>query len=432
MNDLKPVIKVIGVGGGGCNAISFMSYSEINDVEFIAANTDAQDLEKLKNVESKIQLGHKLTGGRGAGADPTVGRKSAEENEEMIRTYLEGTHLLFISAGMGGGTGTGAAPVIAKIAKDLGILVIAVVTKPFSLERESRMNKAVRGIEELKDIVDSLIVIPNEKLKEFIDPNTPITEVFSTVDKILHNSIQGISDIITKPGLINIDFNDLKTIVSKSGNSMIGLGVAKGDDKARKAALEAISCPLLEEKNLLAAKRVIVNVTLGADGSLKDVDDVGEVIKSITAKGAEVIMGTSIDEKATDQTKVTIIAADFLSNKECEEIKSKEIIERQVSTQQTQEQTIVPKNKDLPRFFEKKNVAKVKTKVAPPITTDDEPSFKDFTKPSSKIEPSMTINEVASEQGDRLNETNKIEPVIETKVEEDQYLNIPNFLQKKI
>lgn len=320
----KPIIKVLGVGGGGCNAISYMSYKEIEGVELLAANTDVQDLDKIKDIQ-KIQIGNKETSGLGAGADPKVGRKAAEENEDEIRKFLEGSNLLILSSGMGGGTGTGASPVIAKIAKEMGMLVIAVVTTPFDFEREHRMSQAQKGIEELKEHVDSLICIPNNKLKNTIEKGTSLMDVFKIVDNVLHRAIEGISDIITKPGFINIDFNDLKTIMTDSGNSMIGLGYGSGENKARDAALDAIKCELLEENNLARAKRAVVNITLGLDGSFDDFEEIGEVIKEITAEGANVIVGTSIDERLENQAKVTIIATDFLpaSNTE-DDTKNKE------------------------------------------------------------------------------------------------------------
>ncbi len=322
----KPIIKVLGVGGGGCNAISYMSYKEIEGVELLAANTDVQDLEKIKDIQ-KIQIGNRETSGLGAGADPKVGRKAAEENEDEIRKFLEGSNLLILSSGMGGGTGTGASPVIAKIAKEMGMLVIAVVTTPFDFEREHRMNQAQKGIEELKEHVDSLICIPNNKLKNTIEKGTSLMDVFKIVDDVLHRAIEGISDIITKPGFINIDFNDLKTIMSNSGNSMIGLGYGKGENKAKDAALDAIKCELLEENNLARAKRAVVNITLGLDGSFDDFEEIGEVIKEITAEGANVIVGTSIDERLEGEAKVTIIATDFLPASEIEkENEIKEVI----------------------------------------------------------------------------------------------------------
>ena len=425
MSDLKPVIKVIGVGGGGCNAISFMSFSEIAGVEFLAANTDAQDLEKIKNVQNKIQLGEKLTSGLGAGADPKIGRKSAEEDEEIIQNYLKGSNLLFISAGMGGGTGTGAAPVIADIARKMGMLVIAVVTKPFSFERESRMNKALKGIQELRDSVDSLIIIPNDKLKEVLPPNTPLTSVFESVDQVLHDAIQGISDIITKPGLINIDFNDLKTIMKDSGNSMIGIGKSSGDNRARKAAEEAISCPFLEEKNLSSAKRVIVNVTLAVDGSLEDFDEVGEVIKSITAEGAEVIMGTSIDDKATDQVTVTIVATDFLSNldREAELLKIQEDKEKEIQNlkNKVKEEEEASKYK-LPSFLNKN---KSKNKI-----TEEDLRLK---KQDNVEEKTIQTIDEAFNQKEDLSLDIKEEEKDLTIEKEDNKINdivIPDFLKK--
>lgn len=331
MNECKPVIKVIGVGGGGCNAISFMSCKDIESVKFIAANTDAQDLEKLDAVEDKIQLGKELTKGLGAGANPEIGRESAELDKELICSFLENTNMLFISAGMGGGTGTGAAPVIAKYAREMGILVVAVVTKPFAFEREQRMKKAESGIEELKKHVDSLIVIPNENLRDSIKGNTPLAEVFETVDNVLFNAIEGISDVITKPGIINIDFNDVKTIMNNSGNAMIGIGVGSGENKAREAAEAAINCPLLEEKNLSCAKRVIVNVTLDLSGNLDDFEAVGDIVKQITAEDAEVITGTSY-ESLDDQIKVTIIATDFVdSSKVVEDVVVEEPVDNSLN-----------------------------------------------------------------------------------------------------
>lgn len=308
--ELKPIIKSIGVGGGGCNATAYMSHSEIEGVEFLAANTDAQDLEKLTGIKT-IQLGAKLTNGLGAGANPKIGRRSAEESEDEIRESIKGANMLFISAGMGGGTGTGAAPIIAEIAKSMGMLVIAVVTKPFHYERERRMTQAVSGIEALKEHADSLIVIPNDQLRQVIPVGTPMGEVFEKVDQVLYKAIQGIAEIIIKRGIINIDFNDLKTTMKDSGNAMIGLGIAEGENRAEVAAKEAINSPLLEEKNLSKAKRAVVNVSFGMSGTLEDYEEVGKVVKSTTAENAEVIMGYSIDESLVDQIKVTIIATDF-------------------------------------------------------------------------------------------------------------------------
>lgn len=420
--DLKPIIKVIGVGGGGCNAISFMSYSEINGVEFLAANTDAQDLEKLDNVQKKIQLGQKLTQGLGAGADPKIGRKSAEEDEELIRNYLEGGNLLFIAAGMGGGTGTGSAPVIADIAKKMGFLVVAVVTKPFAFERNARMNKALKGIEELKDNVDSLIVIPNEKLKEVEDISLSLTTIFENVDQVLYNSIQGISDIITKPGLINIDFNDLKTVMKDSGNSMIGIGRATGENKAERAALEAISCPFLEEKNLSSAKRVIVNVSLEVNGSLEDFDAVGRVVESITAEDAEVIMGTTINEKADDEITVTIIATDFLSNEEIEEIdRIKELETKKEKSVKEETIEVIEEDDGLPDFIKgiKKNNINRSTKNKETIKSE-------IIEEENKYDLSKPLNDLPEEK-DSFNETEET-----IKKDKDEDISIPAFLKRSV
>lgn len=354
MNDLKPIIKVLGAGGAGCNAVAYMSHAEIEGVEFIGANTDAQDLEKLVNIK-RIQLGKEETKGLGAGADPKVGRKSAEENRKEIQECLEGSNLLFISAGMGGGTGTGAAPVIAEIAKELGMLVIAVVTKPFDYERQKRMKQAEQGIEKLREHVDSLIVIPNDQLRDVIPMDIPLSEVFERVDQVLHNAIQGIAEIVTRRGVINIDFNDLKTIMSNSGNAMIGVGYATGENKATEAALLAIQSPLLEEKNLSNAQRAIVSVSLGSDSSLKDFEAVGQVVKQITAEDAEVIIGTSIDEKLNEGIKVTIIATDFKTNLDVieeEKNQNKNIVKEVVVEKEIDELD------DLPSFIKKKGVDK--------------------------------------------------------------------------
>lgn len=407
MNEVnKPVIKVLGVGGGGCNAIAYMSYKEISGVDLLAANTDVQDLEKIKEIE-KIQLGVKVTNGLGAGADPKIGRKAAEENEENIRSFLEGSNLLIISSGMGGGTGTGASPVIAEIAKSMGMLVVAVVTKPFDYERGQRMDRALKGIDELKDYVDSLIVIPNEKIRETISPDTALTEVFKEVDQVLHRAIEGISDVVTKPGFINIDFNDLKTCMKESGNAMIGLGYGEGENKAKKAALQAINCNLLEEKNLNKAKRAVINVTLGLDGTLNDFNEVGEIIKSITSDGANVIMGTSVDEKLNDQAKVTIIATDFNSEEDQKIEEEKEI------TPIKEEIQVEDKKDELPSFIKtnKSNESKI-----PKQDKKDQKNTKDDLKESIEIK-------------DPIIEKEKI---VEEKKEEITKPKIPSFLRKKV
>lgn len=411
MNELKPIIKVLGVGGGGCNAVAYMSHAEIDGVEFLAANTDAQDLGKLGDI-NKIQLGVELTEGLGAGANPKIGKKSAEESRDEIRQSLEGANLVFISAGMGGGTGTGAAPVIAEIAKELNMLVVAVVTKPFDYERQQRMDQAVSGINNLKDHVDAMIVIPNEKIREVIPSDTPLSKVFEQVDQVLYKAIQGISDIVTKRGLINIDFNDLKTIMKDSGSAMMGMGIASGENRAREAALEAIHSPLLEEKNLSHAKRAVINVGLGIDGSLKDFEDVGDIVKTFTAEDAQVIMGTSVDETLGDNIKVTIIATDFQSDNEIKKEEPKADIQEVLTIE---EPIQLEKEEELPSFikakkthgsfFNKENLSKL----------DNLGNFEE-----EKEDLKTTVEEIK--------QVEKPEPVAPKKEEP----KIPNFLKKKI
>lgn len=407
-NELKPIIKVLGTGGAGCNAVAYMSHAEIKGVEFLGANTDSQDLEKLLNMK-RIQLGKELTKGLGAGADPKIGKKSAEESEEEIRESLKGSDLLFLSAGMGGGTGTGAAPVIAEIAKELGMLVVAVVTKPFDYERKKRMDQAESGIEKLREHVDALIVIPNDQLRNVIPLDTPLSEVFAKVDEVLHRAIQGIAEIVTRRGVINIDFNDLKTIMNNSGNAMIGMGVATGDNRAEEAAMEAINSPLLEEKNLSNAQRAIVNVSFGADSSLKDFETVGQVVKQITSEDAEVIMGTSVDEKLGDGIKVTIVATDFKMEED------KPVVEEKIISQAVEEVKEVVKDDldGIPHFL-KKDKSNVKV---------------DLPKVKNPVEEVKEIEEEVDQVEDQ-----KEDPVVkkEQKVVEKPKANIPHFLRKEI
>ncbi len=414
MNELKPIIKVLGVGGGGCNAVAYMSHAEIEGVEFLAANTDAQDLEKLNDIK-KIQLGVELTGGLGAGANPKVGKKSAEENREEIRQSLDGANLVFISAGMGGGTGTGAAPVVAEIAKELGMLVVAVVTKPFDYERQQRMDQAMSGITNLQEHVDAIIIIPNEKLRDVIPSDTALSKVFEQVDQVLYKAIQGISDIITKRGLINIDFNDLKTIMSNSGSAMMGMGIASGEDRATTAALDAIHSPLLEEKNLSNAKRAVVNVGLGIDGTLKDFEAVGDVIKTFTAEDAQVIMGTSVDESLGDNIKVTIIATDFQSEVVAKIEEPKPIIEEKIIIEEKKEvdeidelPSFIKSKKQHGSFFNKENLSSLESKPLFEVPVQEPTQEKEI------------IQEVKNDPIPTKEEPKKEDPVI------------PNFLKKRI
>lgn len=303
----KAVIKVIGVGGGGGNAIEYMIRAKkIEQVEFINANTDAL---VLKQSAAKIlQLGTKTTRGLGAGADPEIGKLSAEEDSNKIKEVLEGTDILFITAGMGGGTGTGGAPIIAQIAREMGILTVAVVTKPFPFEGKKRMQIAEQGIENLSKAVDSLITIPNARLLTVLGKGVTLLDAFKAVNDVLSSAVQGIAELITKPGLINVDFADVRTVMAEMGLAMMGTGIARGDNRAKRAAEAAISSPLLDNISLNGARGVLVNITGGNNLSIAEFEEVGEVIKSLTAEDATVIVGTVIDSQMEDELRVTLVA----------------------------------------------------------------------------------------------------------------------------
>ncbi len=300
------VIKVIGVGGGGGNAIEHMIREKVQSVEFIAANTDGQAL-KNSSAHVVMQLGEELTKGLGAGADPQIGRNAAEENRDRIRELLAGADMVFITAGMGGGTGTGAAPIFAEIAKELGILTVAVVTKPFIFEGRKRMQIAEAGLKALSEHVDSLIVIPNNKLLAVLGKNITLLNAFKAANNVLLGAVQGIADLITCPGLINVDFADVRTVMSEMGMAMMGTGVSAGEHRAKEAAEAAISSPLLEDVNLVGACGVLVNITAGMDMSIGEFEAVGEVIRSFTSEDATVVVGTVIDSEMSDELRVTVV-----------------------------------------------------------------------------------------------------------------------------
>ena len=301
------IIKVIGVGGGGGNAVKHMLGSNIEGVEFICANTDAQAL-KTSGVEPVLQLGSGITKGLGAGSDPEVGRQAALEDRDSIMQVLDGADMLFIAAGMGGGTGTGAAPVVAQVASELGILTVAVVTRPFKFEGEKRASVADKGITELKEFVDSLITIPNEKLKEVLGGEITMTNAFGTANDVLSGSVQGIAELITRPGLINVDFADVRTVMREKGMAMVGSGKAEGEDRARKAAEAAINSPLLEDVNLKGARGILVNITAGEDMTIDEFEEVGSIIKGFAADNSTTIVGTCTDPEMTESIRVTIVA----------------------------------------------------------------------------------------------------------------------------
>lgn len=308
-DDTLAVIKVIGVGGGGNNAVNRMIEHGVQGVEFIAVNTDAQAL-KLSSAEIKLQIGGKSTRGLGAGANPEVGKKAAEESKEQLEEALAGADMVFVTAGMGGGTGTGAAPVIAQIARDLGALTVGVVTRPFTFEGRKRQSQALAGTEAMKEAVDTLIVIPNDRLLEIVDKSTPMLEAFREADNVLRQGVQGISDLIAVPGLINLDFADVKTIMSNKGSALMGIGIASGETRAIEAAKKAISSPLLET-SITGAKGVLMNITGGASLSLFEVQEAAAIVASASDEDVNIIFGSVINDELKDEIVVTVIATDF-------------------------------------------------------------------------------------------------------------------------
>lgn len=307
-------IKVIGVGGGGSNAVNRMITAGLKGVEFIAVNTDAQALH-LSQAEVKLQIGTKLTRGLGAGANPEIGRNAAEESRDDLIKALKGADMVFVTAGMGGGTGTGAAPIVAEVAKEVGALTVGVVTKPFSFEGRKRSQQAIAGIANLKEKVDTLITIPNDRLLQVVDKNTSINEAFRIADDVLRQGVQGISDLIAVPGLINLDFADVKTIMQNTGSALMGIGIAKGENRAVTAARNAISSPLLET-SIEGAKGVLLNITGGEGLGLFEVNEAAEIIAEAADPEANIIFGAVIDEKLKDEIRVTVIATGFDQPKE--------------------------------------------------------------------------------------------------------------------
>ena len=301
------VIKVIGVGGGGGNAVKHMIASKIEGVEFICANTDSQALKDI-DARTVLQLGNSMTKGLGAGANPEIGRQAAMEDRERIAEVLRGADMVFIAAGMGGGTGTGAAPIVAEVARELGILTVAVVTKPFPFEGRKRMVIADAGIKELGERVDSLITIPNEKLLSVLGKSTSLLDAFKAANNVLLGAVQGIADLIIRPGMINVDFADVRTVMSEMGMAMMGTGRATGENRAREAAEAAIRSPLLEDVNLQGARGILVNITAGIDLSLGEYSEVGSIIEEFASGDATVVVGTVIDPEMTNELRVTVVA----------------------------------------------------------------------------------------------------------------------------
>ena len=301
------VIKVIGVGGGGGNAVKHMESGDLEGVEFVCANTDAQALSSMSS-QTVIQLGNALTKGLGAGANPEVGRQAAMEDRDRIGEMLKGADMVFITAGMGGGTGTGAAPIVAEVAKEMGILTVAVVTKPFPFEGRKRMTIAADGIKELRESVDSLIIIPNEKLMQVLGRNCSLLNAFESANDVLRGAVQGISDLITRPGMINVDFADVRTVMSEMGMAMMGTSGAQGENRAAEAAEKAIKSPLLDNVDLRGASGILVNITAGMDLSLGEFTEVGNQIEEYASENATIVIGTVIEPEMSDELKVTVVA----------------------------------------------------------------------------------------------------------------------------
>lgn len=401
------VIKVIGVGGGGSNAIEHMMQENIDGVEFICANTDAQAL-KSSNAQVVIQLGEEITKGLGAGANPEIGRKSAEENRERIHEVLAGADMVFITAGMGGGTGTGAAPIFAQIARELGILTVAVVTKPFVFEGKKRLYIAEEGIKALSKNVDSLITIPNNKLLTVLGKDITLLNAFKVANNVLLGAVQGIAELITRPGLINVDFADVRTVMSEMGMAMMGTGVSAGEDRAQEAAKAAISSPLLEDIDITDAEGVLVNITAGLDMSIGEFEAVGEVIKSFACENATVVVGTVIDPEMADELRVTVVVTGL----------DKTDIETEIPQQHIQPPA-----------------ATMETSVVTATTTTHVPLVEERVAPEIVRPPQQTTTNYENIEQPVVSRqqhyTNKAPVELGTTREDIDYLDVPAFLRRK-
>jgi cell division protein FtsZ len=365
-------IKVIGVGGGGSNAVNRMIEHGVQGVEFIAVNTDAQALN-LSKAEAKLQIGGKLTRGLGAGANPEIGKKAAEESKEQIEEALRGADMVFVTAGMGGGTGTGAAPVIAQIAKEIGALTVGVVTKPFTFEGRKRSSQANGGISVLKEKVDTLIVIPNDRLLEIVDKNTPMLEAFREADNVLRQGVQGISDLIAVPGLINLDFADVKTIMTEKGSALMGIGIATGENRAAEAAKKAISSPLLET-SIDGAKGVLMNITGGSNLSLYEVNEAADIVSSASDQEVNMIFGSVINEELKEEILVTVIATGFDENENANAQKAN-AVRPKLQPKQSQSQPQAGNNSSQKEETASNEPSKFSTSINDTSDTLDIPTF---------------------------------------------------------
>ena len=414
------VIKVIGVGGAGNNAVNRMIAEGVQGVEFIVANTDTQALANSK-AETKIQLGPKLTKGLGAGSLPDIGLKAAEESEERIREALSGADLIFVTAGMGGGTGTGAAPIVARIAKELGALTVGVVTRPFSFEGPKRGRYAAEGVAQMKANVDTLVTISNNRLLEIVDKKTPMLEAFREADNVLRQGVQGISDLIIAPGYVNLDFADVKTVMKDQGSALMGIGVASGENRTAEATKKAISSPLLEV-SIDGAEQILLNITGGSDLTLFEAQDASDIVAAAATNDVNIIFGTSINENLGDEVIVTVIATGI-----DEEHKSSK-----KTSSRTSRSTLTPttptSTKEIgnnPQTFQEKQVTPKKKAVVEEKQPEKD-IFGDW-----DIRREATVRETTTETDSPFSQKSFVEAPVETKYESDDTLDTPPFFRRR-
>ena len=414
------VIKVIGVGGAGNNAVNRMIAEGVQGVEFIVANTDTQALANSK-AETKIQLGPKLTKGLGAGSLPDIGLKAAEESEERIREALSGADLIFVTAGMGGGTGTGAAPIVARIAKDLGALTVGVVTRPFSFEGPKRGRYAAEGVAQMKANVDTLVTISNNRLLEIVDKKTPMLEAFREADNVLRQGVQGISDLIIAPGYVNLDFADVKTVMKDQGSALMGIGVASGENRTAEATKKAISSPLLEV-SIDGAEQILLNITGGSDLTLFEAQDASDIVAAAATNDVNIIFGTSINENLGDEVIVTVIATGI----DEEHKSSKKTAAR--TSRSTLTPTTPTSTKEIgnnPQTFQEKQVTPKKKAVV----EEKQPEKDIFGDWDIRREP--TVRETTTETDSPFSQKSFVEAPVETKYESDDTLDTPPFFRRR-
>ena len=414
------VIKVIGVGGAGNNAVNRMIAEGVQGVEFIVANTDTQALANSK-AETKIQLGPKLTKGLGAGSLPDIGLKAAEESEERIREALSGADLIFVTAGMGGGTGTGAAPIVARIAKDLGALTVGVVTRPFSFEGPKRGRYAAEGVAQMKANVDTLVTISNNRLLEIVDKKTPMLEAFREADNVLRQGVQGISDLIIAPGYVNLDFADVKTVMKDQGSALMGIGVASGENRTAEATKKAISSPLLEV-SIDGAEQILLNITGGSDLTLFEAQDASDIVAAAATNDVNIIFGTSINENLGDEVIVTVIATGI----DEEHKSSKKTVSR--TSRPTLTSTTPTSTKEIgnnPQTFQEKQVTPKKKAVVEEKQPEKD-IFGDW-----DIRREASVRETTTETDSPFSQKSFVEAPVETKYESDDTLDTPPFFRRR-